>query len=599
MIFAASIALTAAVLLSWGAMPLTARACILDNSLTQEMLWTFPEGTDPGEICLVKEPLRQQKSLGEFYRPRHFGSVWISDLGLSDQAKVLLDAIRTSAAEGLEPTDYHLGPIEQLIQYRQAMIDAGNPFHPSYQAVLDLLLTDAFFSLGLDNTLGRTPVAPGKTGFHGARPRPELGDKLLDGLRRSNLKSVLSELMPDQPEYLALKSALERYRGMMAAGDWPRVPEGPSLHPGDASPRVNVLKQRLARGGDLRTEFLVPGDVFDGATQEAVKSFQRLHGLEADGVVGAKTLAELNVPLARRVRQIELNMERWRSMPRTFGERSILVNIAGFWLQVKEGRNSLLEMPVIVGREARKTPVFSDRISHVIFGPYWNVPPTILREDVLPAIRKNANYLEMNNLEIIRYQGGKPTRLDPLDFDWKTVRASSFNALIRQRPGPQNSLGLVKFFIQNTQSIYLHDTPKKEYFEKQNRSLSSGCIRVGKPLELAEYLLRGQQNWDMETIAKAMEEEKNKWIPLNRSIPVYIQYWTSWVDAEGNVQFRPDIYGHDRELDLAVRQRFSETGDAADAAPLAGESPAPTGTFPQHATGAAGPLRPEAFGMAH
>lgn len=294
---------------------------------------------------------------------------------------------------------------------------------------------------------------------------------------------------------------------------------------------------------------------FDSALEDAVRMFQLRHGLEADGVVGAGTLAALNVPINERVRQMELNLERWRWLPRNLGERYILVNIPSFELEVTEGEKVVLEMRVVVGKTYRRTPVFSSSMTHLVFSPYWHVPPSLAVQDVLPAAQKDLEYLAKKRIKVFRGWGADTVEMDPSAIDWSRLSRSDFPFRFRQEPGPQNALGGVKFMFPNTFNVYLHDTPSRELFLRADRSFSSGCIRIEKPLRLAEYVLGGASGWDAERILAASLKGVEQTVRLPESIPVHLLYWTCWVDARGTVHFRNDVYGRDRLLDDALQEK--------------------------------------------
>jgi murein L,D-transpeptidase YcbB/YkuD len=269
-----------------------------------------------------------------------------------------------------------------------------------------------------------------------------------------------------------------------------------------------------------------------------------------DGVVGLKTLDTLNVAVEERIRQIELNLERWRWMPKSFGERHIRVNIADFSLQVVEGEETVMQMPVIVGTQYRKTPVFSARMTYLEFAPYWTVPPTILREDKLPQIKKNLEYLKEKHFRVINRAGEDVTN-DLQKINWKTVKADSFPGFLRMDPGPWNPLGRVKFMFPNKFDVYLHDTNEVSLFERNIRSLSSGCIRIKRPVDLAHYLLEKKLGpGKLRALLEATAPKKISIDPL----PVHIQYWTAWVDQNDVVHFREDVYFRDLDLDIALNE---------------------------------------------
>ncbi|MBU2618786.1 MAG: L,D-transpeptidase family protein [Proteobacteria bacterium] len=342
-----------------------------------------------------------------------------------------------------------------------------------------------------------------------------------------------------------LEKALAQYHQLAAQGGWPQVPAGPTLHEGDMDVRTPLLRQRLVASGDL-TAPTVEGSffLFDTTLREAVQRFQARHGLIADGLVGAKTLTELNVPLSERIRQLTASLERCQPLPSLLEPRHILINIADFTLKLYEDGELRLSMPVIVGKTYRQTPVFNGRISSLVLNPAWEVPHSIATKDLLPKIKKNPGYLRTSDIRVFR--GWNPgTEVDSAGVDWASLSPSRFPYRLRQEPGPDNALGRVKFLFPNPYDVYLHDTPSRELFQKDDRTFSSGCIRLARPLELAVHLLQGTPLGSMEALTAAIAGEKTRTIPLPSPIAIYMAYMTAWVDRDGTVQFRRDIYNRD------------------------------------------------------
>lgn len=345
-----------------------------------------------------------------------------------------------------------------------------------------------------------------------------------------------------------LEKALARYHHLAAQGGWPQVPAGPTLREGDMDVRIPLLRKRLTASGDLpaptEEEYFF---LFDETLREAVQRFQIRHGLIADGVVGTKTLTELNVPVSERIRQLAASLERCQPLPSLLEPRHILVNIADFTLKLYEDGELRLSMPVIVGKTYRQTPVFNGRISSLVLNPTWEVPHSIATKDLLPKIKKNPGYLSQLHLRV--FQGGKSsTEIAPSTVDWTNLSQAHFPYRLRQEPGPNNALGRVKFLFPNPYDVYLHDTPARELFQKDSRTFSSGCIRIAKPLDLAAYLLQGTPLGSPEALAAAIAREKTRNVPIPSPIPVHIVYMTAWVDSEGVIQFRPDIYNREPAL---------------------------------------------------
>lgn len=360
---------------------------------------------------------------------------------------------------------------------------------------------------------------------------------------------VLEGLSPPHEGYRLLVEALSRYQELSALGGWPEIPSGPSISSGSHDKRLPLLRTHLLKTGDLVRD-LGTATYYDSETEAAVRLFQRRHGLVDDGVVGVKTLKALNVSVEERIRQIELNLERWRWMPKSFGDRHIRVNVADFSLEVIDHEEVVMQMPVIVGTGYRKTPVFSARMSYLEFAPYWTVPPTILREDKLPKIKQNPEYLEENHFRIIS-RNVEGEFIDTESIDWSSVEAENFPGLLRMEPGPWNPLGNVKFMFPNKFNVYLHDTNETYLFSNNVRSFSSGCIRIERPRELAYYLLGSKLG--AERIQELFELKTPERVSIE-PLPVHLQYWTAWVSAEGLIHFRRDVYFRDLDLHVALTE---------------------------------------------
>jgi len=312
---------------------------------------------------------------------------------------------------------------------------------------------------------------------------------------------------------------------------------------------VAQLVENLSARAYLNLKSLDNRDYFNQRVKRSVVRFQLDNGLNADGIVGRKTRKALNIPLEQRIKQIIVNMERWRWLPENLGSRYIYVNIADYNLKLYENNQLKMEMKTIVGQEQRSTPVFSDEIDYLVLNPYWYVPKSIAVKDKLPLIKEDYRYLQENNYSLFQYTGNNNLKeIDPAEVDWSEIDKDNFNYLLRQNPGDENALGRVKFMFPNRFSIYLHDTPSKYLFSETERGFSSGCIRIEKPVDLAEYLLKDQEKWDRQAIEAEMKKDKEKTVYLNNPIKIYLQYNTVWVDSLGNLNFREDIYGRDQKI---------------------------------------------------
>ena len=316
-----------------------------------------------------------------------------------------------------------------------------------------------------------------------------------------------------------------------------------------------LIIERLKQGKYLGKE-LENSNMYNPQIIEAVHLFQILHGIDNDGVLGPKTLAAMNVPVEKRIEQIILNMERWRWMPEELAERHLRVNIAGFYLKAFEAGREIIDMPVIVGQPYRRTPVMNSTIENIIFNPYWHVPRRIAVDKLLPLIQENPDYLAQQEFEVFDEDGGKIQ--NPVRLNWSSFNKNYFPFRLRQDPGSKNALGHVRFSLVNDLSIYLHGTPDQDLFMQIDRAKSSGCIRVERPLELAEFVLEQTPNWPpakiRETYYAYVDNPgiKPSTAPLAQPLSVYLQYWTAWVDTHGHVHFREDIYGRDEKLKTAL-----------------------------------------------
>ena len=326
----------------------------------------------------------------------------------------------------------------------------------------------------------------------------------------------------------------------MARGGWPTLPATFRLKPGGHSPLVAVLAQRLSITGDYAPAATTgpPAAVYDDVLQDSVERFQRRHGLTPDGVIGPAVVEALNVPATDRVRQIALNMERWRWLPSDADSRRIFVNIPEYRLEVQDAGQVPISMRVIVGRKTTQTPAFSGEMTYLVLAPFWNVPADIAEKETLPSAMQDPAFFRRTKMEVVD-ERGRP--VDPDDVDFSDTRAYRF----RQRPGSSNALGLVKFMFPNPFNVYLHDTPADALFSREARALSHGCVRVEKPEALADYLLEDHPEWTPDRIREAMHAEQQTTVRLRERIPVYIAYLTARVSSDGQMMFFQDVYGKD------------------------------------------------------
>jgi murein L,D-transpeptidase YcbB/YkuD len=499
-------------------------------------------------------PLYESGALLGFYARRSFRAAWSGEHGPNRLADDLVDALGRADLEGLKPADYHVGPIRASLDSLRADAGSGRVITPRRLADLDLLLSDAFLLYGSHLLGGRVDPETLHPRWEANRRGADLGTVLQDALDSRKIARTLQRLVPTQDGYRRLREALVRERAIAAAGGWPPLPAGPELKRGDRGPSVAALRDRLLKEGDLRQDE-DGDDSFDANVERAVQRFQERHGLDASGVVDSATRAELNVSAAVRAEQLRINLERWRWLPQDLGRRRIVVNIAAYELQVIEDDEVTLAMRVVVGRDFKRTPVFSDTVRYIVLNPYWHVPSSIAVEDVLPRIQRDPTYLERFGMHVFT-PGPNAVEVDPRTIDWSTVTADDFPYRFHQEPGRLNALGRIKFMFPNRYDVYLHDTPSRSLFTKAQRDFSHGCIRVEKPMDLAAYLMK-KSRWKRDEIERALDEGTERTIYLPRATPIHLLYWTAWANEDGTIQFRSDINGVDRPLATALATPLS------------------------------------------
>jgi murein L,D-transpeptidase YcbB/YkuD len=447
-----------------------------------------------------------------------------------------------------------LSTIEALVGALRYRGDGNPPLGPEDLADLDLLLTDAFLLYGSHLLRGHVNPETVHSEWVIKSRDADLKRILEAGLEKNQIDRALADLKPPHPAYAALREALSHYEAIAGAGGWPVVPSGPKMEMGDSGPRVSALGSRLVVSGNLDPAENRDPSFFDENLDRAVRRFQMRHGLEVDGIVGRATLKALNVPVDDRVNQIKTNLERWRWLPHDLGRRYILVNIANFELDVVENGHVVMTMRVIVGRRYRKTPVFSGTIRYMEMNPYWHIPTKIAVRDIIPHIREDTDYLKRKKIKVFDSWDDNAREIDPESIDWSQFTLTSLRFKLRQDPGPVNALGRVKFMFPNKFSVYLHDTPSRSLFQKVKRAFSSGCIRIERPVDLAEYLLESDPEWTRERILATFDSGETRVVRISEPIQVHLLYVTAWVESGGTVHFRDDIYERDERLYMALNE---------------------------------------------
>jgi len=462
---------------------------------------------------------------------------WVNEQGLTTHGQAMLQTLNHAWEDGLSPSRYRVKQIEQL---HQLTIQT-----PEHQSQLHDALLRAVALYAQDLEYGALPSSRHDR-LNIAAERPSVETTIATIQQQSDVAAWLHALAPQSLIYTQMKRALISYHDIHKHGGWPKFQSNGSLKPGQTHPAVKNLYKILLATGDYSGP-APQHNLYHGALVDAVKQFQKRHGLTADGSIGPSTRAALNVPVEDRIDQIRLSMERIRELPNNFGNKYIIVNIPSFELTAYENGTEQLSMPVIVGRQERKTPLFSNQITTAEFNPVWYVPQSIARKDIIRHIQEDPDYLTKGNFTV----SSEGEEIDPASIDWQSVDTEDFPYQFRQASGDKNALGKVKFTLPDNQSVYLHDTSDRRLFAKDFRALSSGCIRISDPKALAEYILKGNMGWDEKRIKQSFESSRNFAVPVT-PVPVHTVYWTAWTDHTGQLNFRSDLYKKDKPLLAAL-----------------------------------------------
>ncbi|TVS13235.1 MAG: peptidoglycan-binding protein [Wenzhouxiangella sp.] len=486
--------------------------------------------------------------LHALYQQRAWRPIWFDAEGRPSAMQAqLLAAVDRAADHGLNPAHYHRGVLEELLAEQVGSADRR------MLADIELLASDGLLSLAYHLLHGRVDPESIDPDWLLRRELPDLFELLADGRGEGpvDLVAVLDSLGPRYPAYQLLREQLALKRGL-AVNSWQPIASGPLVRPETHDARVSAIRQRLIELGDLvesEDQVASDPDFYDAALVRAVRAFQDRHGLMIDGLVGPRTLGELNVPPERRVAQLRANLERWRWLPRDLGDEYLLVNIAGYSMHLRSFGEILMTQRVVVGTPFRRTPVFSGSMSYLVLNPSWEVPPRLAGQDILPRIRADETYLETMGFSVYQGWGADEQRIDPASVDWARLSARNFPYRLRQAPGPENALGRVKFMFPNRHNVYLHDTPTRTLFAHEERAFSSGCIRIENPEALTQWLLNERSTiMTPERIRAVLDSGVETTVRLDRPLPVHLLYWTAWVDDRGRVQYRRDIYRRDPPL---------------------------------------------------
>lgn len=482
--------------------------------------------------------------LFDFYRRRNFRFAWINKEGVIEHSAHLINLISGSTTI----MDTSIAPRLQTLFDAVKVVPLVELHKSGIAEEMELNFTIAFFEFARKEYVGvEDSVFRNLDWFI---PRKKLN---FDGLLDSILNKSPQEMANTEPVYYMysrLKSYLNLYTELACNETWDNLSQPTKeLKPGKRDSIIPVIKIRLQLLGDLLTNDT--SDVYSDSLISAIRRFQFRHGLKANGLPDKEFFEALNVKPEIRLRQLLVNMERCRWLPLRPKGENIVINLPEYKMYVNSDEETLWECNVIVGKASNNTVIFTDSLQYIVFNPYWNVPDKIIFDEIALEMLSDPSYMKNHHMELVTYSN--PSRVvDPKSVDWNNTGLKKFPYLLRQKPGPWNALGSIKFLFPNNFSIYLHDTPEKKLFDKQERSFSHGCIRIQEPLKLAEFLLKDDSLWNKKNIHKTLKEGKEKFVKLIHKVPVSILYFTAWVDDAGVLNFRKDVYGHDVKMEKVV-----------------------------------------------
>jgi murein L,D-transpeptidase YcbB/YkuD len=481
-----------------------------------------------------------------FYAQNDDTSIWFDQNGVNPGATDLISILKLSYLDGLNPNDYNIGQIESMIN-SVSNAASESSIDPNLVACLDVSLTNSFFAYTSNLVFGRVDAKTYYPNWSIDHHNINLQHTLTSIMQNNNLKDELASLIPQNAQYQALKSKLQFYINLAVNNvHFPAIPSGPKLTVGTRNKRIKLIRQRLELTNYLTQTTKNREYLYDNKLKQAIIAFQQNNGLQNDGVIGKSTINALNISLLERIKQIELNMDRLRYLSNDLGNPYILVNIPDYSLNVFESGQSVLSMPVIVGKDnGLQSCVLSSQITYLDVNPYWYIPNSITQNDILPKLKKDAQYLSKNHIKAFTSYGPHAKEVDVTNIKWTTMDKTSFPYKLRQDPGQDNPLGRIKFIFQNSCGIYLHDTSTPALFRSNKRDLSHGCIRIGKPIDLAQYLLANKSDWNKQRILETIDAQKSKAINLLKPVNIHIVYLTAWVNDRDQLQFRNDIYSLD------------------------------------------------------
>jgi len=502
---------------------------------------------DPSKDVIVNgQVLFSQIEVPQFYTNRNYELAWTDKKNVKD----LLESIESAYDEGLDPEDYHYQAIQDLLAKKKS-----SSLSNEEKADLDLLMTDAIILYASHLLEGKLEQSKLRAQWDVEKnARPENVDSLLTvTLHNKQVKPALQTMKPAHYMYALLKVHLKNLRNQAEEGGWPRVRSGETLKKDMDDPRILEIREFLTATGDLKSMETNQESVFDQELENAVKKFQNRHGLTADGAIGKGTIEQMQVPIEKRIEQIKLNLERLRWIFHQPNEDFLIVNIAGFHVRRFTNREEVFNSRVIVGKYHHESPVFKGEMQYIVMNPTWTLPYSIATNETLPKLKKDPGYLAAKHMEVMDRSG---KMLDPSTIDWNQYSRGNFPFIIRQKAGPWNALGEVKFIFPNKYSVYLHDTPSRSLFERQDRAFSHGCIRTEDKWGLLMSLMNDPEVWNMEKINEILKSGETTKIDLPDPINIYLVYLTAVADKENNLYFFKDVYKRDEAVSHELDKPF-------------------------------------------
>lgn len=523
------------------------------SDLSDELLATFSE-----EKSGVLANTDYSQEIQSFYADREYMEIWLLNGQLSKIGAEMLEYIEESKFDGLQPEDYNLVQINNLSSDPEKKNKKFRNLSSEEKVSLELLLTDGFFNLAKDLEKGK--VNPSSLDpnwkFEEKESEVNYSEMLAEIANGKSISKTFLKLYPSSGLYAQGRKAIENLYEIQKNDTltWAYEAVDGAIEVGEPHQAIPAIRKRLIFWNFLTPYEMEDPTLFDSTMLKGLKKYQESNGMNPDGVIGSLVAESLNKSPQNLIDIASINMERLRWMPELDWEQEmVLVNIANYQLDYMKKSDTTFTAKVIVGKEYNESPSFTAPMSYIVFSPYWNIPSSITNDEIIPAVQKDKSYLSRKNMEVVTGDG---EALNVKNVDWKVKDGESFPYLIRQRPGGDNSLGLVKFMFPNEYNIYIHDTPARSLFERETRALSHGCIRIQNPDQFAKILLH-DQTWTDEKIQEAMHQENEEVVKLDREIPVVIVYMTFWADQEGKANFRSDVYNRDEALLNSLRRKNS------------------------------------------